>query len=176
MRPQPKERFLAARGRSPRELRRYQPALVVSLRPTLAEQWSAQALNLCKFSVCFDLDRKGLPIAHSAELKIRFCAKLHLDILESKLSDDGPCLFTGDRSRGSRGLIWNSEGRWAPSRITEPTRLGGHGVSLSRRREVPLARGHVIWLRPRWHFIMRTRPEATEALASLSMGGKREGC
>jgi hypothetical protein len=63
----------------------------------LAEGWSAQALNLCKFPVGFDLDRKGLAVAHGTELKVLSCAELHLNLLEPKFSDDSLCPFTGDR-------------------------------------------------------------------------------
>jgi hypothetical protein len=80
-----------------RELRRQHPVLVVALGHPLAEEWSAQALNLCKFSVGFDLDRKGLPVAHGTELEVLPCAELHLNLLEPKFSDDSLCPFTGDR-------------------------------------------------------------------------------
>jgi hypothetical protein len=63
----------------------------------VAEECSAQALNLCKFSVGFDLDRKGLAVAHGTELKVLSCAELHLNLLEPKFSDDSLCPFTGDR-------------------------------------------------------------------------------
>ena len=36
----------------------------------LAEEWSARALNLCKFSDGFDLDRNGIPIANGTEPEI----------------------------------------------------------------------------------------------------------
>ena len=82
-------------------------------KQSLAKEWSAQALNLCKFSVGFDPNGKGLTVAHGTELKILFCAKLHLDLPEPKLSDDDLCPFTGDRSQGAGGLFWNSERRTA---------------------------------------------------------------
>jgi hypothetical protein len=75
----------------------------------LADDSSSQTLNRCEFSIAFDLDRKSLPVAHSTELKVSFCAKLRFDILETIVSDDSLRSFTGDRSQSTPGLIWDSK-------------------------------------------------------------------
>jgi hypothetical protein len=129
-----------------------------------------QALNSCEFSVGVYLDGKVLAIPHGTELEVLFCAKLHLDLLEPKLSDDGLCLFTGDRPRCSLGLIWNSECHTA----LEPLPLGAHDLPILRGGVVPRAWGRVISLLRR-PFIIGSRPEeATEALAGFDIGSARK--